>query len=226
MFLTQGFYIWRVHQLSEGNVYATGIPSVSLLIRTGFAIVTAILIEREGRWSLVQSSKVLHIMLTLSLSMNVTTDMLLAVLFTYYLRRRKSAFQQTRNLVDTLILYAVSTGALAVVASLAVIVMFVTVKSLMFAGMYTLVGKVYANSMLAQLNMRKRHKSCSACGGIKQVCLDNLDRKPDTEPMAGIHLNIVKKSVAAFSARPTYRSETSLESGGVEKNQDKNGVLV
>lgn len=169
----QGFLAWRIYRLSEGNLRVAVGPAISLVLRTSIAFATAILILRAGTWSSARDSKALDIILIIGLSLNVVTDVLLATIFTYYLHRCKSIFESTRSIIKRVSMYTINTGALASVGSIIVVATFLASPTLTYIGAYVVVSKIYANSMLAQLNARRRSKECS-CVRVEEISLKNL----------------------------------------------------
>lgn len=195
--LVQGFYIHRIYQLSNGNLWAVSALSMSLLLRTAPAIAAGILIIRTGTWITVLNSGILRIVINFSLCMNAVTDAMLTAFFVYYLYKRRTGFDQTQHIVKTLIIYTLNTGALTIMGSLAVVIMFISSRSLLFAGMYAVVGKLYANSMLAQLNTRERvlptfnENRCQ----VPLTGIRNEMNQRARGARAEIHVDVVKQTV-------------------------------
>ncbi|KAJ7126013.1 hypothetical protein C8R44DRAFT_874397 [Mycena epipterygia] len=84
-------------------------------------------------------------------------DVLVAVAMCYYLwRRRNSILNQTRNTVDTLMLWTFETTLLTSVSTIIQLVLFLVGTDLTFMAFYLIQPKLFSNSMLAVLNGRTR----------------------------------------------------------------------
>ncbi|KAJ3486273.1 hypothetical protein NLI96_g4347 [Meripilus lineatus] len=104
-------------------------------------------------------------MATLSSGVALSTlmDLLIASILIFFLSRSRTGFEETDHLIQKLMVYAVNTGALTTICQLAVVFVFVFQKdSLLFAGLWLMTSKLYANSLLGTLNarhvLRKQHE--------------------------------------------------------------------
>lgn len=223
--MVQGFYIYRIYQLSNHNLYATAAPSLSLAARVGLAILTAILFAEAGTWTEIHTSTRLHVLITFGSSLNVFNDSLITLLFAYYLHTRKTPIGKTQSILRKWTIYTINTGALAIFASAAVIIMYLLSQSIMFAGMYTLVGKIYAFSMLAQLNSREKLRpqcTCTTGMGMHTVRLPQfhcsaLADSSNTQP--DIQVALDKHSVSNFSI-PHERSVGGKDLSSIVEHDD------
>ncbi|KAI0698145.1 hypothetical protein BC835DRAFT_1413278 [Cytidiella melzeri] len=154
--MTEGFYIIRIYRLS-GSWLVAGIPTVLLTSRVVLSCVSAAFLYIYPTWASFQSQPVPQHCLTASLSLAVATDFSITVLLAYYLQARRTAFQRTNSIIDTLMRHTIHNGALAMIVSVLVLITLHAIpSSLMFAGFVEVISKLYANSMLATLNARNR----------------------------------------------------------------------
>ncbi|KAK7681822.1 hypothetical protein QCA50_015169 [Cerrena zonata] len=78
----------------------------------------------------------------------------------FYLRREKGTFTGTTSVITWMMMYAVHSGLLLMIVSAAVLISFMCMKnSLLFTGFITIIGKLYANSLLGTLNARQVFRS-------------------------------------------------------------------
>ncbi|KAI0682781.1 hypothetical protein BC835DRAFT_1311388 [Cytidiella melzeri] len=170
--IVQSFYIHRIYRLSHSLVVAA-LPVPLLALRVGEYSV-----ERDkatlnvfdaslgslfifDTWTSFRSHAIPNNMMLVSLSVGVATDIVIAGLVIYYLRQQQSTFarayaRSTKHIILRLQRNTVNNGAVSVVMSIFILVTLHAVpNSLMFGGFATIVGKIYANSMLATLNGRR-----------------------------------------------------------------------
>jgi len=95
---------------------------------------------------------------TLGLSLSSAVDIIITAWLCYFLRaiRRSAASTTMIHVVDTLTLYTLENGSLTCVATTASLICWLTMpRNLVFLGLHFVIGKLYANSLLASLNTRK-----------------------------------------------------------------------
>ncbi|KAH7885532.1 hypothetical protein F5I97DRAFT_1811615 [Phlebopus sp. FC_14] len=98
----------------------------------------------------------LRVVGSISLGLGVANDMAIAGALCFYLQRIRSSYSNADSLVNTLIIYAVNTGALTSACSFSTLVCFnVMPQNFVFIGIYFVLSKLYAISFLATLNTRK-----------------------------------------------------------------------
>lgn len=98
----------------------------------------------------------------LGLVLSAVTDVTIATVLIYSLRKSRTGFKKTDHVVEKLMVYAVHTGAITSLGSLGVVFMFVFMKeSIAFAGLSAITNKLYANSLLGTLNARQALRMAS-----------------------------------------------------------------
>ncbi|KIK61112.1 hypothetical protein GYMLUDRAFT_243790 [Collybiopsis luxurians FD-317 M1] len=85
------------------------------------------------------------------ISDTLISGILVSLLWIY---RKHTAYQRTASILGNLILYTISTGALTSIIAVAILITYVSSKSLAYGGIRMLVTKVYINAVLATLNQR------------------------------------------------------------------------
>ncbi|CAK5267712.1 unnamed protein product [Mycena citricolor] len=97
-----------------------------------------------------------------TVSLGLTADIIIAASLSYYLSTmREKSIQQTRLMVDTLILWALETGAATSGTSLGLVIFFFVGKDLTWFPFYLVLAKVLSNCMLASLNGRQRFRAAN-----------------------------------------------------------------
>ncbi|KAI0771406.1 hypothetical protein BC629DRAFT_1641490, partial [Irpex lacteus] len=93
---------------------------------------------------------------SLSLILGVTTDCFTAAALCWFLRSLRTGYKKDDSLVNQLTLYAINTGVLTSVVSLATMILYNLMPgNFIFMGCYFVLSKLYANSFLATLNTRR-----------------------------------------------------------------------
>jgi len=151
-FIAQSFYAHTIYK-------ATGHR-----ITVAFIMLLALLALALGSWTTEQifdeplsvvSTHKFKVISAMVQSFAALDDVVITVSLCYYLRRRRGDLPSTHNLVDILIVYAVSRGVLTAIAQILFLV-----TNVCFPGktywqpFHQVVGKLYVNSVLATLNVR------------------------------------------------------------------------
>lgn len=154
--LVQGFYIYRIWQLSR-NYVVTGIISFLLFSRFAIGLSTSAFLITIPTVVEFNTREAVRFTLNTGLTLAVVVDILITGVLIFYLLKHGAHLRSTRHIVHGLMIYAVNTGALTIIFSLATLLSFNFVHySFMFAGFVLIETKVYANSLLAMLNARTR----------------------------------------------------------------------
>ncbi|KAI0648844.1 hypothetical protein C8Q79DRAFT_947692 [Trametes meyenii] len=157
----QGYYVWRVWCVSSKSWLWTLIIGVFALARAAFGIGSTILSYVYPDWITFRDTKSSLITISGGLGSAALVDMLVALTLSYYLNKGRSSWHKESNSkINTILLYAINTGALTGTASLLCVILFATQKqSLVFLGLVEIQAKLYANSFLGSLNARAHIRS-------------------------------------------------------------------
>ncbi|KAF4611478.1 hypothetical protein D9613_004585 [Agrocybe pediades] len=152
-FLAQCFFARRIFKLSKRNYYlASPILALSVL-RLGAATASAgemlklrsyALFREQFRW-----------LFSVGLGLSSAVDILTTVSLLLLLRRSRRQSLSMNEIIDELILYTLEIGSLTSLATVVSLVCWLTLENnLVFLGIHFVIGKLYANSLLATLNTR------------------------------------------------------------------------
>ncbi|KAI0809170.1 hypothetical protein BC629DRAFT_1095055 [Irpex lacteus] len=111
----------------------------------------------------------------LALATSMAANVAIMVALSYLLHRSRSGLKSTNHLINVLMFYTIQAGALIIVVDIAVIILnqYFSRTGLVYIAVYSMLGNLYANSVLASLNarasLRDNHRSdgiISASGPI------------------------------------------------------------
>ncbi|KAK7689140.1 hypothetical protein QCA50_007831 [Cerrena zonata] len=161
------FFIRRIWILSNHSYILTVGTSILLAARIGCHTAAAVFALLAGTWSKFQASAGPNITVEVSNAVSAAVDGIIATSMIYYLYRGQTGQERTDGIVRWLMTYAINSGAIMMVVSLAIAITYVKVKeSLLFLGLVMIVSKLYANSLLGTLNARSILRNKTARGGI------------------------------------------------------------
>ncbi|KAI0089011.1 hypothetical protein BDY19DRAFT_163038 [Irpex rosettiformis] len=208
--LVQSYYIFRIWRLSQN------IPVVAYLV-TVYCIRLVIGFRATAyacmypTWSSLATVSPYRRLATVSFAVNVLVDSSITLILTFYLRRSQtlSHKRSTKNIIHKLISYAVGAGTLTMMMSIAILALFDASKNtLHFGGLLLTVARVYANSMLAMLNIRQGIKRDAALDDRYSLQLSNLPG------------NQVSVRPAAHTTKIQVIPDTSISTNDDWTNQD------
>ncbi|THU79309.1 hypothetical protein K435DRAFT_785899, partial [Dendrothele bispora CBS 962.96] len=152
-FIIRSMFARRIYRLSGNQVLITSyIVAVSL---TDLVCGIVITVKAFGITSYLELDKLSNLMY-LNFASGTTSDLSVALVLCYFLRRSRTGFSKTDSLISLLVLYTVNTGLLvAVDAFLGLITYIIMPHNFIFLGFYLLLSKLYLNSYLAALNARE-----------------------------------------------------------------------
>lgn len=158
-FSVQSFFAMRVYHVSNKNLFATA--AVMSLIIAEFVIVIVYVAKAVKLTFFTQVPELKH----LSMAVNAVAaagDVLITVFLCAFLQRSRTGFHQSDNLINRLMLFSINTGLLtSVCAVMSLISIIVWPDAFIYVAFYFCLGRLYCNSLLATLNVRKtiRHDS-------------------------------------------------------------------
>jgi len=155
-FLVQCFFTKRIFQLSSMRLrwWITSITFVMVLGHFCFGMETVVFcfIKREFR----RLPEVNSFAATPFAIVTVLSDIFIAAALCILLHGNRTSFRKTNSLITSLITYAINRCVLtSVIAIVEVVVFSLAPHSLWWLGIDFIVGKLYANSLLATLNSRQ-----------------------------------------------------------------------
>jgi len=149
------FFIHRIYILSKGNLLLSVALGALATVRPGFGIAIVSMAAIYPEWTIFE----MHarwIMIT-GLSIGLTVDSLITLCITYLLTNgREVGNTSTRNLIHTLMMYSVNTGAVLVFfGTIELVGILVWSKNLAYLGLFQVQIQLYANCFLTSLNARQ-----------------------------------------------------------------------
>ncbi|KAK0487851.1 hypothetical protein IW261DRAFT_1558893 [Armillaria novae-zelandiae] len=143
----------RVWRFSERNKFITGIILLLTYGQLGLAITfTLKAFELTGVFEVVN----LRVLGSTSLGVGVLTDMVTAISLCYFLNKLRTGYHKSDSLVNSLVLYAINTGALTSAVSLSTLILYnIMPTNLVFIACFFILSKLYAISFMATLNTRR-----------------------------------------------------------------------
>ncbi|TFK32121.1 hypothetical protein BDQ12DRAFT_707760 [Crucibulum laeve] len=195
-FFVHCFFAHRIFRLSQRNWYITCPIGVLALARLVSASVTSaemiklhsfILFKEHFRWVFslgLALSCAVDIWVTLSLfillqnSRNRSMRYCFLALFISTCCLLDTVYSSLNHIIDSLILYTFEMGSLTCAATIMSMICWLTMNdNLIFMGFHFVIGKLYANSLLATLNTRRGLRRAQTRSHNDIMDLDNLRRR-------------------------------------------------
>jgi len=153
------FYGWRIHMLSKQNWWLTGPIAVLSIVRVGlaFATTTEMLLSKTFP-AFAARFKVLF---TSGLAISAITDVIVSGARYYFLRNLRQGYSMPHEAVDAVVVFTINDGCLTCAVVIVSIVCWLSMPhNFVYLGIYFTIAKLYANSVLATLNLRNwyRHR--------------------------------------------------------------------
>ncbi|KAI0657330.1 hypothetical protein C8Q70DRAFT_919562 [Cubamyces menziesii] len=145
----------RVWRFSKQNIWVTGLIILLTFAELGMCRFT---VFELPSFRLTSLSKIadMKVVGSLSLGLGMATDAVIAAALCFFLRNLRTGHRKDDSVVNSLIIYAISTGGLTSVISLTTLILYNFMPdNFIFMAFYFVLSKVYANSFLAALNTRR-----------------------------------------------------------------------
>ncbi|KAM5534984.1 hypothetical protein V8D89_011357 [Ganoderma adspersum] len=143
----------RVWRFSKRNIFVTAFIVLLTLGEVGVATLYTI---QGFRLKSLQDLGTMRTVGMLSLGIGVATDVVIAFSLCFFLRNLRTGHRQDDSMVNSLILYALSTGAVTAAISLTTLILYNFMPdNFIFMACYFVLSKMYAISFLAALNTRR-----------------------------------------------------------------------
>ncbi|KAJ7824492.1 hypothetical protein B0H13DRAFT_2375440 [Mycena leptocephala] len=190
------FYTWRIHKMSKSNWWLTG-PIVGFCFPDTFYDTIQFnavrLVYREDRigimlmtkkWALMVADFQINVISGLAVS--AATDIVISAARYYYLRDLKQGYMAKQEMVDAVVIFTINDGCLTCAAVIACIACYLSMpKSFVWMGIFIILAKLFANSILATLNLRNwyRHRHRPLGIPLTRHQRNNLKIGPSTDHM-------------------------------------------
>ncbi|KAF8835499.1 hypothetical protein BDN67DRAFT_1005827 [Paxillus ammoniavirescens] len=185
-FVVHCFFAQRIHKLSRRNWRITAPLMAFAFLRLCSAsgekddlITCSPRAERFMTGLLVTTAEMIHMrtfssfkakfrwIFTLGLALSCFVDIMIAGFLCYSLRSNRKASSSMDRVINSVILYTFENNSLTSAATVVSMICWLTMPSnLVFMGLHFVIGKLYANSLLATLNARRRLQNERAQRGL------------------------------------------------------------
>ncbi|KAJ7257708.1 hypothetical protein C8J57DRAFT_1721051 [Mycena rebaudengoi] len=147
------FYTWRIHKMSKANWYITVTILMLCASRTSCALILFYAELKYWRWAAVYEH--FWVARTISFVSSAGADIVISAARYYYLRELKLGYVQTREVVDAVVVFTLNDGLLTSVVAITILGCVVgTHGNFVWIGLFFNLAKLFANSILATLNLR------------------------------------------------------------------------
>ncbi|KAG0706632.1 hypothetical protein DFH29DRAFT_1020941 [Suillus ampliporus] len=154
-FLVHCFFANRVRKLTKRWYYAAPLVVLAFM-RLFAACVSTTEIIRLRHYSLFIKPFPSWIF-TVGVTLSASVEFIITVVMVIFLGRSRTGFATMNHIINSLILYTLETGSFTCAVTIASLICWMVMRhNLIFLGMHFAIAKLYANSLLATLNTRKR----------------------------------------------------------------------
>jgi len=149
------FLARRIHRLTKNDWRITGPILILAVLRLCAACVTTAEMIRIKSFS--GFAQQFRWVFTLGLGLSSAVDALITVTLCYKLRSNRTGSLSMDNLIDSLVLYTFENGSLTCAGTVLSMICWLTMPhNRLFLALHFMIAKLYANSLLATLNTRKK----------------------------------------------------------------------
>jgi len=154
-FMVHCFFANRIRMLTKKWYIAAPLVFLAFL-RLVAACVSTSEIIRLKRYSLFIQPYPSWVF-TLGVTLSASVEFIITTVMIIFLGSRKTGFANMNHIINSLILYTLETGGFTCLVTIASLICWLLMRhNLIFLGMHFAIAKLYANSLLATLNTRKR----------------------------------------------------------------------
>ncbi|KAJ7136133.1 hypothetical protein C8R44DRAFT_769776 [Mycena epipterygia] len=148
----QGFYAYRILRLS-GHRF---IPIICWILCSLQVINTmAVSVTSFNIPTVYEYKDRLGWLITSSLSISASTDVLITSTTCYFLRlQRDIGLRRTQKMIDLLTFWSIQTGLLTTATALLMLILYLTMDNFIWVGVLFLLSRAFSNSLLSTLNSR------------------------------------------------------------------------
>ncbi|KAF8131422.1 hypothetical protein EV363DRAFT_1431409 [Boletus edulis] len=148
---------------------------------------------------------------TLGVTLSASVEVIITTIMVIFLGSRRTGFANMDHIINSLILYTLETGGFTCLVTIASLLCWLLMRhNLIFLGMHFTIAKLYANSLLATLNMRQRFRA-------ERTTLGEQDHIHQLSPM---HNTFNKSQLSNRVLTPNWTQE------GVPLNVNVETIIV
>ncbi|KAF7371444.1 hypothetical protein MSAN_00781400 [Mycena sanguinolenta] len=243
--LVQSFYAFRVYRISDKNIILTasillligatsgcGIASQSPTPTTAFGVFRYVrsstfpslsihtIIWLIYHWYLIDVQR-----LAVSINaLSTSVDVIITTMLCFMLHRSQTKSLADETILNRLILITINTGLLTSLCAIAALIAIVySPNTLIYAGFYFCIGRLYSNALLASLNARSVIR-----GRIRDVDSNFHGRSGTSyyDPRTGTRTNLTAPAdiIAATELAMQIERETEIYEDGFYRSRSKAGI--
>ncbi|KAH9998239.1 hypothetical protein BJV77DRAFT_980787 [Russula vinacea] len=155
--ITHLYFLRRLLHLSNFNWFIIGPTLVLAIGRVVSAMVTSVFLIQLKTFPAF-TAKYAY-MFTLGLAISSTIDVVITFGMCFYLQESRRGFGTMDEVIDSIIVYTINNGTLTCFSTIVSMVFWLTMrKNLIFMALHFVIAKMYANSLFATLNMRRKFR--------------------------------------------------------------------
>ncbi|KAH7924785.1 hypothetical protein BV22DRAFT_1066150 [Leucogyrophana mollusca] len=197
-FLVHCFFADRIRKLTKKWYLAVPIVFLAFLRLLSACVSTAEIIRLKHYSEFIKPFP--SWVFTLGVTLSASVEFIITCIMVVFLGKSRTGFENMNHIINSLILYTLETGGITCAVTIVSLICWMGMRhNLIFLGLHFAIAKLYANSLLATLNTRKRlRRDQSMFSGSEHAM-------PVVFP-ENFNVNRSRLSQRIFSAAPTIRS--------------------
>ncbi|KIK65810.1 hypothetical protein GYMLUDRAFT_38288 [Collybiopsis luxurians FD-317 M1] len=168
--IAHGVFSWRIYRLNNNNFWMILPIMILAIFRLICACVTGAEMSLLGNFT--EFRERFKWLFSLGLTFAVLADLIITLMMMKTLKKTKAKSISLNAVIDSLIMYTLENGAITSIASILSVIFWLAMKNLVFLGLYFVIAKLHANSVLAVFNYRQELRRTHA----------NLDNIVELDP--------------------------------------------
>ncbi|EJD39325.1 hypothetical protein AURDEDRAFT_146607 [Auricularia subglabra TFB-10046 SS5] len=148
----QSFFSLRVRRITESLILALVCWTLALL-RFAFTTSIGIRVIAAGSFAVVAKPS-FKWQVVASLCFGAASDVAVAGCICGGLMRRKSGFERTDRIVERIMGYTIGSGLMTSIVAVLELITYTTMNNFVWIGFFTILSKMFSNSLLVSLNQR------------------------------------------------------------------------
>jgi len=218
--IVQYFFVYRIWRLSNAN-YLLTVPVAVLSLGQFLGFVVYCVKAYGGHFTTFPQILTLK---DLDVALNIitaVTDLAIAAVLTYLLHRSRTGFRRSDSVITKLIVFTVNTGLLTSINAMCSFISYVAnPTSFIYICFFFVMGRLYANSLLATLNARNniREQSRNDSNTLQSIPMDSRAMKADAfhpsaqRPNVAVKVSTMLESDADYSVADEQNSISKTRS--------------
>jgi len=152
----QVFFASRLWRVSKGTTVFCVLLGL-IVIRFCLNLAISVLDFRSPTMTNVKISKPLWSLTTSTWAISIATDLLVTILLSYDLHKRRSGVHRTSQIIDRLIIRIIATEMVTSMSNILIMICFLTMDNFIWIAIFMIQPHLFSNAMLASLNSRRVH---------------------------------------------------------------------